>query len=161
MYAIVFFMIAQACDPALVGLFTPPRPTIGRYEVCTSSRPLEALLADGRGDGIHFGEVEALEALDAFGSGGTYNRFALARLYGGMRVRVARGWRRNGDRFESVTLLTPYPDVALTRLEPGTMTITVTVTLTELRPGRPGGSGRSGKSGRSGRSGAPRVPDRS
>jgi len=129
MYAIVSFMIAQACDPTLVGLFTPPRPTIGRYEVCTSARPFEALLAEGRGDGIHFGEVEALEALDAFGSGGTYNRFALTRLYGGVRVRVARGWRQNGDRFESVTLLTPYPDVALTHLEPGTMTITFALTL--------------------------------
>jgi hypothetical protein len=128
MYAIVF-MIAQACDPALVGLFTPPRPTIGRYEVCTSSRALEALLGDGRGEGIHFGEVEAQEALDAFGSGGTYNRFALIRLYGGMRVRVARGWRQDGDRFESVTLLSPYPDVALTRLEPGTMTITLTLAV--------------------------------
>jgi hypothetical protein len=126
MYAIVF-MIAQACDPALVGLFTPPRPTIGRYEVCTSSRALEALLADGRGDGIHFGEVEAQEALDAFGSGGTYNRFALIRLYGGVRVRVARGWRESADRFESVTILSPYPDAALARLNDGTMIITLTL----------------------------------
>jgi hypothetical protein len=128
MYAILI-MIAQACDPALVGLFTPPRPVIGRYAVCTSSRALEALLADGGGDGIHFGEVEAQDALDAFGSGGTYNRFALTRLYGGVRVRVARGWRESADRFESVTLLSPYPDAALTRLNEGTMTITLTLTV--------------------------------
>jgi hypothetical protein len=128
MYAILF-MIAQACDPALAGLFTPPRPAVGRYEVCTSSRALEALLADGREDGIHFGGVEAQEALDAFGSGGSYNRFALTRLYRGVRVRLARGWRQEGDRFESVTLLSPYPDAALTRLEPGTMTITLTLTV--------------------------------
>jgi hypothetical protein len=126
MYAIVL-MIAQACDPALVGLFTPPRPRVGHYEVCTSSRALELLMAEGRREGIHFGEVEALEALDAFGSGGTYNRFALTRLYGGMRVRVSRGWRESGERFQSVTLLSPYPDVALTRLNPGTMAVTLTL----------------------------------
>jgi hypothetical protein len=128
MYAIVL-MIAQACDPALAGLFTPPRPAVGRYEVCITSRPLETLVADGRRDGIHFGAIEALEALDAFGSGGTYNRFALASLYRGTRVRVAHGWRQTGDRFDSVTALSPYPDATLTRLNPGTMTITMILTV--------------------------------
>ena len=50
-----------------------------------------------------------LEPLDAFGAAGPYNRAALARLYAGKRVRVARGWIERGDRFESVTLLSPYP----------------------------------------------------
>jgi hypothetical protein len=89
-------------------------------------------MADRSADGTHFGEVEALEALDAFGSGGTYNRFALTRLYGGMRVRVAHGWRESADGFESVTVLSPYPDAALTRLTEGTMIITLT-----LQPKRP------------------------
>src|SRR5919198_161536 len=50
-------------------------------------------------------------------------RAALSRLYGGRRPRVARGWRRRGDVFESVTLISPYPDASLSRLNPGTMVI--------------------------------------
>jgi len=126
MYAI-FLMIAQACDPALARLFTPLRPEIGHYEVCTSPEPLEGTIANGRSAGIQFGNVEALEPVDAFGTGGSYNRFALTRLYGGNRVRVVHGWRRLRDRFESVTLLSPYPDVAMTALSAGTMTIRFTI----------------------------------
>jgi len=43
---------------------------------------------------------------------------------------VARGWIEYGNRFESVTLLSPYPDATLTRLLPGTMVIRWT---TEVR----------------------------
>ena len=53
----------------------------------------------------------------------SYSRAALARLYTGQRVRVVRGWIDRGDRFESVTLLSPYPDATLTRLVSGTMII--------------------------------------
>jgi hypothetical protein len=42
-------------------------------------------------------------------------------------MRVARGWAERGDRFESVTLLSPYPDRTLTRLEPGTLVIRLTL----------------------------------
>jgi hypothetical protein len=38
-------------------------------------------------------------------------------------VQVARGWTRAGDRFESITRLSPYPDASLTRLLPGTLEI--------------------------------------
>ena len=127
MYAILF-MIAQACDPMLASLFTPPRPGIGHYDVCTRSDSLETVMAEGRTAGIQFGEVDAVEPLDGFGSAGAYNRFALVKLYGGMRVRVTRGWRQVGDRFESVTLLSPHPDASLTHLEPGTMVITYSLT---------------------------------
>jgi hypothetical protein len=127
MYAILF-MIAQACDPVLASLFTPPRPEIGHYDVCTRSDSLETVMAEGRTAGIQFGEVDAVEPLDGFGSAGAYNRFALVKLYGGMRVRVTRGWRQVGDRFESVTLLSPHPDASLTHLEPGTMVITYSLT---------------------------------
>ena len=106
-------MIAQACDPMLASLFTPPRPGIGHYDVCTRSDSLETVMAEGRTAGIQFGEVDAVEPLDGFGSAGAYNRFALVKLYGGMRVRVTRGWRQVGDRFESVTLLSPHPDASL------------------------------------------------
>jgi hypothetical protein len=104
------------CDPALTALFTPPHPQLGRYEVCTTPEPLDALTAAG-------GDIETLEALDAFGSAGPYDRAALARLYGGRRVRVARAWTESQGRFESITRLSPYPDVSLRRLMPGTMEI--------------------------------------
>ena len=98
------------CDPALTRLFTPPRPLLGRYEVCTTGAPMDD-------------EAEALEALDAFGSAGLYKRATLARLYGGTRVRVTRRWSSSGGRFTSVTRLSPYPDASLTRLSPGTLEI--------------------------------------
>ena len=103
-----------SCDPALLALFAPQHPHLGRYEICTSSDPIRAV--DG-------GPVESLEALDAFGAAGNYNRPALARLYGGTRVRVARGWTMTGGRFESITRLSPYPDASLTSLHPGTLEI--------------------------------------
>ena len=114
------------CDPLLAALFTPSRPQLGRYEVCTTSQPIEDTLAEGAGDGVP-ASIEPLEALDAFGTAGPYNRAALARLYGGTRVRVARRWRQRGDEFISETLLSPYPDAALTRLNPGTMVIRLTL----------------------------------
>jgi hypothetical protein len=107
-------MILVSCDPALVPLFTPPHPHLGRYQVCTSADAIQA---------VNGGPVEALEALDAFGTAGLYDRPALARLYGGTRVQVARGWTRTGDRFESITRLSPYPDASLTHLLPGTLEI--------------------------------------
>jgi hypothetical protein len=107
-------MILASCDPALVPLFTPPHPRLGRYEVCASDAPIQA---------VNGGTIEALETLDAFGAAGTYDRPALSRLYGGTRVQVARGWTRIGGRFESITRLSPYPDASLTRLLPGTLEI--------------------------------------
>src|SRR5213594_3266209 len=76
-YAIALSMI---CDPSLAALFTPSRPQLGRYEVCTTSQPIEDTLAEGAGDGVP-ASIEPLEALDAFGTAGPYNRAALARLY--------------------------------------------------------------------------------
>jgi hypothetical protein len=104
------------CDPALTALFTPPHPQLGHYAVCTTPEPLEALVGTSA-------QPEALEALDAFGAAGPYDRASLARLYGGTRVRVVRGWAESAGRFESFTRLSPYPDRSLTRLLPGTMEI--------------------------------------
>ena len=111
------------CDPALAALFTPARPEVGRYEVCTTADPLAATVEQSAAEGVHFVDVQTLEAFEAFGAAGPYNRTALARLYGGTRVRVARGWAQRDDRFESVTLLSPYPNPSLRRLYPGTMAI--------------------------------------
>ncbi|HEY7290735.1 MAG TPA: hypothetical protein VH583_12940 [Vicinamibacterales bacterium] len=111
--------VAMTCDPQLAGLFTPPRPTLGSYEVCTTAASIdESVSAD-----VQAAPAEQLESLDAFGSAGAYDRTALAQLYGGRRVTVVRGWRVVGDRFESMTFLSPYPDPTLSRLESGTLII--------------------------------------
>jgi hypothetical protein len=117
---------ATTCDPALTALFTPAHPTIGQYEVCTASEAIDVLAGAGRqasADWPPFGAIEALEALEAFGASGAYHRPALARLFGGTRVQVARGWIDRPDRFESFTLLSPYADATLTHLQGGTMII--------------------------------------
>ena len=107
---IVVLALASNCDPALTALFTPLRPELGRYEVCTTDEPLE-------------GDAEALDALDAFGTAGSYDRAKLQRLYGATRVRVARSWTANASEFVSTTRLSPYPDATLTHLHAGTMEI--------------------------------------
>jgi len=122
------------CDPLLGALFTPMRPELGRYEVCTLSAELESAAAETGAPGQEL-HIEALEALDAFGTAGAYNRAALARLYGGTRVRVARRWQQRGNQFISETLLSPYPDATLTRLNAGTMVIRFTLDR-EPREGR-------------------------
>ena len=113
---------AYACDPALTAIFTPRHPQLGRYEVCTTSEPLQVVNAN-RGLNEGPATIDALEALDAFGAAGSYDRWALVHLYGGTRVRVERGWMAAPDRFVSITRLSPYPDASLTHLEPGTMEI--------------------------------------
>src|SRR5436309_827050 len=102
MYAIVLIMI---CDPALTALFTPSHPRVGHYQICTTSDRIEDVVADRTLEGVPptYGRVEALEPLEAFGTAGPYDRFAVARLYGGRRVQVARGWRQLDHRFESIT----------------------------------------------------------
>src|SRR5258708_17988761 len=115
-YAIALSMI---CDPSLAALFTPRQPELGRYEVCTTAQPIEEVASE-RADSWR-DEIEALEALDAFGTAGAYDRAALARLYGGTRARVARRWQERDGRFVSETLLSPYPHPTLTPLNPRTM----------------------------------------
>jgi len=111
------------CDPVLARLFTPLHPQSGGCEVCTDAAPLNEASAAARRDGFHLAAVEELEPLDAFGTSGTYDRAALVRLYGGHRVKVSRGWRQADDEFESVSLISPYPDASLTRSQPGTLVI--------------------------------------
>jgi hypothetical protein len=112
---------ALSCDPALAALFTPPRPSVGRYEVCTTAEPLDRTVSEL--DDHRYGPIEALDPLEAFGTAGQYSHAKLTRLYAGRRVRLIRGWLQRGDRFESITLLSPYPDAGLARLIEGTMVI--------------------------------------
>jgi len=135
MYAIILIILALSnswkagCDPAFQGLFTPARPQYGSYEVCTTTESVEKT-APGNLN-IHLAAAERLEALDVFGTAGSYDRSKLAYLYGGRRATVVRGWRVFNHRFESLTFISPYPDVSLTRLNPGTMIIRWTLTLAE------------------------------
>jgi hypothetical protein len=111
-----------ACDlsPALAELFTPPYPIVGRYELCTTAQPIAAL-APGEM------KIEAVDPLEAFGTAGSYDRFAVVRLYGGTQAQVGRRWTDAGGEFQSQTFISPYPDATLTRLVPGTMIITLRV----------------------------------
>jgi hypothetical protein len=106
----------MTCDARLAALFTPLRPQRGRYEVCTTPRPLTSVAEAGWA-------VEEVPPLDAFGTAGPYNRAAVARLYGGRRATVSRGWVEQDGRFEAITLISPYPDATLTTLESGTLVI--------------------------------------
>jgi hypothetical protein len=107
---------ALVCDAALTPLFTPRRPQIGRYEVCISTEPLTRLAEPGW-------KIDTVAPLDAFGGAGSLDRDRVARLFGGRRAAVARGWRRRDGEIESVTLISPHPDRELTRLEEGTLVI--------------------------------------
>jgi len=121
-YAIAFILL-QGCNPSLAALFAPARPELGRYEVCAETESIDALVAAGRPEGLHYSSIEPVDPLDALGAAGDYDRSAVVRLYGGSRPRVARGWRQDGDHFESITLVSPHPDASLQRLVPGTLVI--------------------------------------
>ena len=68
--------------------------------------------------------VKRLEVAEAFGASGPYEPVKLARLFNGRRVEVSRGpVLRHGRAVASVTLISPYPDPTLSRIEPGTLII--------------------------------------
>jgi hypothetical protein len=108
------FTAGLTCDPALASLFTPPQPQMGSYEACRSAAPLVELVRSGW-------IMETVPPADAFGQAGTYDRARLARLYGGRRATVARGYVQHADHLESITLISPYPDASLSQLQAGTL----------------------------------------
>jgi len=120
-YAIAFILL-QTCSPTLGALFAPAHAVLGRYEVCEESDAIDSV-AVALGSSYRISSIESTDPLDALGGAGSYDRPAVAQLYGGSRPRVARGWRQDGDHFESITLISPYPDATLTRLVPGTLVI--------------------------------------
>jgi hypothetical protein len=69
-------------------------------------------------------EPRPMLALDAFGLAGRYDRSGMARVYGARQPHVARGARAEDGRVvESWTLISPYPDTALSRLSEGTLLV--------------------------------------
>ena len=70
---------------------------------------------------------QAMIPYDAFGLSGSYNRWKVAGLYRSRRAQVARGPRVDQGQMESWTLISPYPDEALQRLESGTLIIVLRI----------------------------------
>lgn len=104
------------CDETLAVFWTPRHPQLGRYEVCTTPRPLQDIADAGW-------TIETAPPLDVFGTAGSYDRSRVARLYGGRYPSVAHGWLDENGRFQAITLVSPYPNRQLTALEPGTLVI--------------------------------------
>jgi hypothetical protein len=122
-------MAALRDSPAFLDLFAS-RLHRDAYRSFVASESLDDLLREIAGDrrsGRAPGSWTAspVSPFDAFGDTGSYDRFRLARLYGSTRPRVARGPRLDdeGQTVESWTLISPYPDPALSRLLPGTLVI--------------------------------------
>jgi hypothetical protein len=120
--------------PEYLPLFVP-RIYHDAYRAFTAEMNLDAAIrvivddpvtAETRSPGAWIAHSE--NPLDAFGSGGQYDRWQVARLYGSRRPAVARGPRgRQGIVEESWTLISPYPSADLRRLEPGTLLIILRV----------------------------------
>ena len=114
--------------PAYLHLFAP-RLHRDAYRTAVSPLDLDTLLALLSADPALLKppgawQPRGITPSDAFGEAGTYPRWKLAQLYGARRARVARGPRMEGGRVaETWTLVSPYPDPSLERLEPGTLLI--------------------------------------
>jgi len=121
--------LACRFDETLTRMFTPRTAPSGAYRVFVTEARLDEVTGafrmlapapNARGAWT----TQALDPLDAFGEAGAYNRSKVARLYVGLRARVAHGPIIEGGRtVASITLISPYPDSSLTRLEPGTLII--------------------------------------
>jgi hypothetical protein len=117
--------------PGFVRLFAPPPPGAAAYRAYVSPLDLEASLRAIASDPslLHppgSWDPRPVAPADAFGQSGSYDRFALARVYGARRPLLARGPRAEAGRVvESWTLISPYPDAELQTLQPGTLLIVV------------------------------------
>ncbi len=119
--------------PEFSSLFAPAGPRREAYRAYVSDLNLDAILTELQSDPSLLRppgawDPQALLPLDAFGQTGAYDRWAVLRLYGAARARVARGPRAADGRVaESWTLISPYPDATLQRLEQGTLLIVLRV----------------------------------
>jgi hypothetical protein len=117
--------------PGYVRLFAPEAEREA-YRAYVSPLELDAVLDQISGDPAFLHPPgawtpQAMIPYDAFGLSGGYNRWKVAGLYRSRRARVARGPRLDQGQTESWTLIAPYPDVALQRLEPGTLIIVLRI----------------------------------
>jgi len=115
-------------------LVAPAGPRAAAFRTFVSPLDLEAVLArldqtPGLLSPPGAWQPRPASAADAFGQAGRYDRWKLARLFGARRPQVARGPRAaNGQVTEAWTLISPHPDPALERLEPGTLLIVLSLT---------------------------------
>ena len=115
--------------PEYVRLLAPADGRASAYRIYVSPLALQTTLQQLEGDAALVRAPGAwqprpVQPWDAFGQAGLYDRSALARVYGAQQPRVARGGRmENGRVVESWTLVSPYPDTALRRLEAGTLLV--------------------------------------
>lgn len=124
-------VIALSCglDTALTRLFTPrtvPKDTYGVYVtdagVDKVAAAFRAVASSSRVQGAWV--MQEMDPLSAFGEAGIYDRAKVARLYLGIRARVARGpIIQQGRTVASITLVSPCPDASLTKLQRGTLII--------------------------------------
>ena len=115
--------------PAYLRLFAPSGQRAASYHMYVSTLDVATLVDRLAGEQSLLRTPgswtpAAVLPLDAFGQTGSYDRAKLARLYGSKRAIVARGPRaREGRPAEGWTLISPYPSMAMDRLEPGTLLI--------------------------------------
>jgi hypothetical protein len=124
-------------SPELAKQFAPRRVPEGAYQVTVLKEGIEGAVRlvgtavapeVGPDDPAGAWRIQELDPLEAFGTAGVYDRSRLARLYAGRRVSVVRGpVERHGAVVAAVTLISPYPDATLSRLEPGTLAILLRV----------------------------------
>ena len=119
--------------PEYVPLVAPAGARAAAYRVFTSPLDIDSALRRLQDDASLVRAPGAWQPRptppsDAFGQAGRYDRAGLARVYRGGQPRVARGARSvDGRVVESWTLIAPYPDPELRRLEPGTLLIVLRV----------------------------------
>jgi hypothetical protein len=117
--------------PQYISLFVPPTQRAA-YRAYVSPLGMEATLEQLTADPAILRPPgawtpQAMIPYDAFGRSGSYNRWKVAGLYRSRRPQVARGPRVDQGQTESWTLIAPYPDEALQRLESGTLIIVLRI----------------------------------
>jgi hypothetical protein len=114
-------------DPVLTRLLTPSSVPEGIYVVYRSAQPIQAITTALRSEDPDPApgawKVQRQDVPDAFDGASRADRFRLAELYVGIHPLVARGSLVRDGRREGYTLISPYPDASMTRLQPGTMVI--------------------------------------
>jgi hypothetical protein len=109
--------------PDYLATFGPAGPRRSLYRAYVAGEDLDSVLRQldlGSGSSSAWTAAPVAPG-DAFGQAGTYDRSTLARLYGSVRPRVARGMTVVDGRQEFWTLISPHPDPTLRRLEKGTL----------------------------------------
>ncbi len=114
-------------DEALTRRFTPGSVARGTYVVYRSERGVSDLAAELKAQDLAPSQgawkPERQDAREAFDGASRADRFRIAELYVGIHPFVARGSLVRDGRRLAYTLISPYPDATLTRLEPGTLVI--------------------------------------